>query len=46
MKIRFRCGCGLVNYDLADWLSHFKYDVNGKWRAFELLMKTRIEIVR
>lgn len=24
MKLYFKCGCGLYNYNLNDWLCHFK----------------------
>jgi len=45
MKLQFRCGCGLVNYNLEDWLAHFKHGKKGTRRAMVLLMQTRIEII-
>ena len=44
MRIQFRCGCGSVNYNREDWLSHFKY--RGFWRGLRHLLYTRIEVVR
>jgi hypothetical protein len=45
MKLEFKCGCGLYNYDLDDWISHFKY---GKsiWRAIKFFLLTEIELRR
>jgi hypothetical protein len=45
MRIQFRCGCGQVNYNREDWLSHFKYSLRGKFHAFKLFLKTKVEIV-
>jgi len=43
MKIQFRCGCGLVNYTLEDWLCHFKY--RGFRRGIRHLLLTKVEVV-
>lgn len=42
MKLRFRCGCGQVNYNWQDWISHFKY--RGWWTGMRNLLKTRLEL--
>jgi hypothetical protein len=46
MKIRIQviCGCGATNYELKDWIAHFKY--NSFWRAVYYLMLTKIIITR
>ena len=38
MRIRFRCGCGGINYNRKDWLCHFKY--RGFWNGLKNLIKT------
>jgi len=45
---QFRCGCGLVNYNREDWLSHFKHNVCGNRfvRGLRNLALTRIEFKR
>ena len=55
MNIKMTCGCGLVNYNLDDWTSHWKYGVvqnNGtflgnhpKIRAIWYFLNTKIEII-
>jgi hypothetical protein len=46
MRIQYRCGCGELNYNREDWLSHWKHGLNGKWRAVVLFFKTKIELVK
>jgi hypothetical protein len=41
MEIKWRCGCGMHNYNWQDWISHFKY---RGWRSgLRNLLKTRPE---
>ena len=42
MKIRFRCGCGLINHDWCDWTCHFKY--RGFKYGLKRLFNTKIEL--
>ena len=53
MRLRCKCPCGLENYNLEDWLSHWKYGVPrphlflGRWpkvRAIHNLLMTRISL--
>lgn len=53
MKLHFICGCKLENYDLEDWLAHWKHgevreqSFLGKWpklRAVWLFLNTKIQI--
>lgn len=39
MRIQFRCGCGCINYNWQDWISHFKY--RSFWCGIKNLIKTR-----
>ena len=50
-KINFKCGCGSDNYNMEDWLSHWKYgtkrgekffDRHPKLRAIKHFLNTRI----
>jgi len=45
---QFRCGCGELNYNQKDWLSHFQHNVHGNkfWRGLRNLALTRIEFKR
>lgn len=44
MCIQFRCGCGAINYNFQDWISHFKY--RGFRSGIRNLLLTRIELKR
>lgn len=46
MKIQFRCACCQVNYNLEDWISHWKYGLKGKKHAVKLFLLTKIELVK
>lgn len=46
MRIRFRCGCGLVNYDVNSWTCHWKYGSKGKLHAVKLFLLTKVELVK
>ena len=41
---QFRCGCGQINYNLEDWLPHFKH--RGFCSGLRNLALTRIEFKR
>lgn len=41
MKIYFKCGCGNYNYNLSDWLCHFKY--KGLKSGLRNLFLTKIQ---
>jgi hypothetical protein len=43
MRIYFICGCGLINYNIEDWISHFKYRGVKKGLILLLKMSTRME---
>jgi len=40
MKIDFVCGCGVKNYNLEDWVCHFRS--RGFWRGIRNLMLTKV----
>ena len=53
MRLRYICGCGLENYSLEDWLSHWKHGIirphlflgeHPKLRAIYLFLVTRISV--
>jgi hypothetical protein len=44
MRIRLRCGCGVINYNRVDWIVHFRR--GNLWGALKDLFNTRIEIQR
>jgi len=44
MKIKCKCGCGVHNHTLADWLCHFER--GNFFHAIRLFLLTEINFVK